>query len=608
MARLNTDQGSIINPYSEVCDKFINSKFRELGRAVVKYKRILLLLPQSQSFSDYESFVEALGKWSFRVDILNSCLQVNFTHEEVQPSDKIDILIAVANDLDLSLIKTFVSVSRAAIREDAKLLLAFPQMNMDFLSCTTISITQFFNGDLVSFLSSVFVLDHNIEGDGSWDMLPETTIRHDPDLKLGPTFFEVQLFDLKVLAALPSRSENARLSLDAEFQGEAQFSNPSIFRALVQIGVRINYSFSRLHLSQTLMSDMQNLDSTSRLAVATIYLYANCETRSLIAPSMFVSIKELLGETFSRKDEVSKADYRWLISCCFALAFYYESIQEGEDAAEWYRKVLAFEPSRASILLESKRVSALMKLSDGNRAIPRVQPAEFLKFLDEIKVCVFGRLTKSSSEDLARFPDFWFTELGDLFEGIGELENFGSMNIVNGQFWSKKIFRPIKKFGLYELCLKLTKSNEALHQSNQDLQRTLVAVAQRQRRFIGRLLSNEFNKDWLASIRGRLGPLLERNLNSFIVFGKSDVSEYIISVLGTLGCHHVVTLDSGDLEHDLSQAIASKATFIVYVPFEPPSEKVLNLISTAFPSALFFDIHSRESEGAISLAPSVIHT
>lgn len=594
MARLRTDQGSIINPYSEACEKFINSRFREFGRAVVKYKKISLLLPRSEPFGEYQSFVEALGKWSFGLEILNSCLLVNFTHEEAQPSDKIDILVAVGNDLDLSLIEDFVTVSRAAIREDAKLLLAFPKMNMDFLSCTTISITRFFSGDLESFLSSVFVLDHNIEGDGSWDMLPETSIRHDPDLKLGPTFFEIQLFDLKLSAALPNRLESARLSLDAEFHGEAQFSNPSIFRALVQIGVRINYSFSRLHLSQMLMSDTQNLDSTSRLAVATIYLYATCETRSLIAPSMFVNIKELLEETFRRKDEISKADYRWLVSCCFALAFYYENIKESEDAAEWYRKVLALEPSRASILLESKRVSALMKLSDGNSAIPRVQPAEFLNYLDEIKVCVFGRLTKSSSEDLARFPDFWFTELGDLFEGIGELENFSSMNIVNEQFWSKKISRPIKKFGLYELCINLSKSNEGLHRSNQELQRTLGTVAQRQRIFISRLLSNYFNCDWLDAIIRNLVNNGASSSKSFIIFGRNDVSEYIGGVMRQLGGIHLLTVDGANLKNRKYETGNFSGGFIIYVPFAPPTEDTLASLLKEFPMMPVIDLHSEK--------------
>lgn len=406
---------------------------------------------------------------------------------------------------------------------------------------------------------------------------------------------ELQLFSF---ATNSPSNVNSLNDGDVAFLEGAQFSNPNIYRALAQIGYRTGAAESRIRLATTLMVEQfHRYDNATKLAVSTVYVYAHIEVGRPLPHANDLSLSNLLAE-FSTLNAVSPVQNRWGISLTFAMAEYYRTQRDNSKANRLYRQVIQSQPSRSSVLLESKRLQSILKLylqeHDGILEYP---VEEFLTHLLESTEEIIRRMVEVLPKR-EHWKSFWLTEIADIFDALGSLQEIAERNIVDASRWATH-HEPIRRrFGLIELVQKLAVSNEGL--SNE--QKWLWLAAGRQRRFISRLMlaSKEEGVNSWARIISESDQQADRSQEIIYILGGGDVADYFAKLLKIEGLRFSV-LSSQELcqlianlreEVDLkTSSLGSACLKVIYTPFEPLTTELMNDLYVTTNGTTIFDAH-----------------
>jgi hypothetical protein len=366
---------------------------------------------------------------------------------------------------------------------------------------------------------------------------------------------------------------------DIEFYGEGQFSNPYVFRGLVQVGVRVNYPSTRIKLADWVLSESKSLCLATRLALHTVIIYASMDLDNSGVSNRLAEAEALLALSPPSDFESNKAVYRWLVSLTFAVAHRHKFEDNLPRAVEWYQRVLDSRPTFSSVLLESKRIYALRMIIQISSDNPMHSPRWALDKLNDIKSDINRIVVQRGDQYFSNQPSFWCAEFAELFDGLSEIQGLIESEAASESSWRGPPSFPLKRFGLFDLSCRLLRDNSALDRANRELNAInskVDEVKRRQRFFITRLLSRP---DSPVSIRERVQTILHlrllRQCKEIYVFGSGDVASHVSESFRLVLGEPLQQITSKDLDFDCllddgtTHLLYGERFCLVYCPFEP---------------------------------------
>ena len=240
------------------------------------------------------------------------------------------------------------------------------------------------------------------------------------------------------------------------------YDNPWLYRALVQMGERLNHDVKLARLAECVIGDSR-VESADRGAAIAVLGYRVLEMRRVdLSAVLLPAIKDYVGQPLT--DETPVHVRRWRISLAFLAGRLCELSEDRATAKTWYREAAEADWNDFSPLLATKSIAASfyearIHLSEGD---PQTALACFRHGMNTALEAAAFPHGEQMAADGQPLP-FYLQELAEVIDMGSQCANaiahFSLWHRDPGLFWRQV---DVRRFGLASWARDLERENERL--------------------------------------------------------------------------------------------------------------------------------------------------